>query len=312
MSNQKLTDNMDLNETPYSKHKSMILDTAIDIHENDAREAKQIGYGARALIMATLPHRDPKTNFYERVNGGYKLSILAPPNVGIPYGVIPRLVMIYLTKRCIETKNREIKLGDNLSEFMKELGLNVTGGKYGTITSLRKQIKRLFKCTISFEYSDKKTDYGRNIYIADEYYLFWEDSNDIETPKNTVILGERLFNEIVNHKVPIDLRAIKCLRRSALALDIYMWSTWRVYSIKKPTLISWGDLRIQFGSDYSDTAKGKYTFKRNFVEQLSKVKAVYPKLDAFPGEDGLILSPSPTHVPKRFPKSNKKVLPRKR
>ena len=111
-----------------SKQQELILNTAVEIHEESARDVDEIGYIARALIMATLPHKDPKSHYYERVNGNFKLSVLSPPDVGIPYGVMPRLILIYLTQQCITTKKREIKLGDSLSQFMGELGLIPSGG----------------------------------------------------------------------------------------------------------------------------------------------------------------------------------------
>jgi Tol biopolymer transport system component len=47
-------------------------------------------------VQATLPHSDPKTNEFVRRNGHFTLSILAPKDVGLPYGRYPRLVLAYL------------------------------------------------------------------------------------------------------------------------------------------------------------------------------------------------------------------------
>lgn len=291
-----------------SRQKEKILDTAIEIHEETAKEADEIGYIARALIMATLPHKDPKTHYYERVNGNFKLSVLSPPDIGIPYGVMPRLILIYLTQQCIITKKREIKLGDSLSQFMGELGLIPSGGRWGTITMLRKQIKRLFECRISYGYSDKYQDRGRHVDVAKQYDLFWDHKqpNQRTLWNSTVTLGEEIFEEIMAHKVPIDMRAIRALKSSSLALDIYQWSTWRVYRLNHGTLISWDGLMDQFGSDYAKNSQGKKNFKRKFKEQLGKVQAVYPKLDAYAGRQGLILSPSPTHIERSIPTRRRK------
>ncbi|WP_414633318.1 replication protein RepA [Acidisarcina polymorpha] len=36
-------------------------------------------------------------------------------------------------------------------------------------------------------------------------------------------LGERPFQEIIDHPVPLDMRILKAMRRSSLGLDVYMW-----------------------------------------------------------------------------------------
>ena len=298
MSNEKLTDNMDIIKTPYSKHKSMILDTALEIYENDAREVKEVGYIARSLIIATLPHSDPKKNYFERINGHYKLSIVGGPD-GIPYGSIPRLIFIYLTMRCMETKSREIILGNTLAMFMKDLGLKPTGGKRGTIAALKKQMERLVDSRISIGYNDGKSKRGKHVDIVKDYDLFWQQHKENKTKESSIVLGEELFNEIIKRPVPIDMRVIRVLKGSSLALDIYQWMTWRVYRLEKPILLKWRDLKIQFGSEYADDSRGRYAFKKKFIDQLVKVKTCYSKLDVYEAKDGLIVSPSPTHVPKK-------------
>lgn len=294
--------NLRLNETKYSRQKSRILDAGDNIREENVRDVGQLGFTARALIMATLPHKDPKTSYYERVNGNYKLSILSAPNIGIPYGVMPRLIMIYLTKQCVLTKSREIELGDTLSEFMEYLGLIPTGGKTGTITALRKQLKRLLACRVSFNYSDNRTDKGMHVNVAKKYELFWEhkESSRRAIWNSNVTLSEEIYEEIIKHNVPIDMRAINALKSSSLAIDIYQWATWRVFNLKRPTLIKWQYLIDQFGSGYAQNKSGRYAFKKKFEAQLAKVRVVYPHLDAFPATDGLIVSPSPTHVSRRI------------
>jgi len=64
---------------------------ALAIEAHEAREAGALGYMARALVQATLPHSKPDTNEFERRNGAFTLVMLAPSRVGLPYGVIPRL-----------------------------------------------------------------------------------------------------------------------------------------------------------------------------------------------------------------------------
>ena len=83
---------------------------------------------ARVLVQTTLPHSEPDSPTFVRQNGRLQLSMTANPKVGLPYGRYPRLLMAWLTTEAVRKKNPKIRLGDNLSRFMGELGLSVTGG----------------------------------------------------------------------------------------------------------------------------------------------------------------------------------------
>ena len=48
-----------------------LIEEALAIQEEDAKEAGAGGFMARALVIATLPHRNPKATFFERKNGKY-------------------------------------------------------------------------------------------------------------------------------------------------------------------------------------------------------------------------------------------------
>jgi hypothetical protein len=66
-----------------------LIDEALLIQEEDAKEAGTLGFMARAMviIMATLPHKNPKKDRFTRRNGNYTLSISAmAADVGLPYG----------------------------------------------------------------------------------------------------------------------------------------------------------------------------------------------------------------------------------
>src|SRR5215210_7628451 len=49
-----------------------------------------VGFLARAFIVATLPHSRPESNEFTRRNGYYRLTLLAPTDIGLPYGRYPR------------------------------------------------------------------------------------------------------------------------------------------------------------------------------------------------------------------------------
>lgn len=266
-----------------------LLTGALDIQ---ATEAKNISYMARALIQATLPSYRVEGSEYVRKNGNYTLTILAPSAIGIPYGVVPRLLLTWLTTEAVRTKSRRIELGASLTAFMRELGMTATGGKWGSITRFKKQALSLFSCTVSFTYTteDGKGQGLLNRTVADEVML-WQYEEGARLQSH-VTLSEPFYKEITAHAVPLDMRALKALRRSPMALDIYSWLTYRVSYLKAPTAITWTSLQNQFGAQYKRTVD----FKVNFLKELKKVQAVYPKLKVEASSKALLISPAPTHI----------------
>lgn len=271
-----------------------LLARAEEIERENAKDAGAIGYMARAIIQATMPHSDPETNEFRRRNGNYTLVMLAPSDIGLPYGSIPRLVLSWISTEAVRTKEPTVILGDTLTSFMRELELIPTGGRWGTITRLRSQMQRLFSTSISCTYEGKKQWANTGFRIADESHLWWhpKDPDQLDLWQSTVTLGNRFFRELIDNPVPVDMRALKALRRSPMALDLYCWLTYRMSYLRKNTVIPWPSLQAQFGADYARTR----AFKENFVVSLRKVLTAYPQAKASIVENGLLIKPSRTHI----------------
>ena len=97
--------------------------------------------------------------------------------------------------------------------------------------------------------------------------------------------------------MPLDLRVLRALR-SPFEIDIYVWLTWRFFRLRRPVTIPWASLALQFGSRYSNPRH----FKKRFLGYLRSVIDYYPEVRVRPGDQGLRLEPSATHVaPRRIP-----------
>ena len=273
---------------------------ALAIEAEEAKQAGSIGFMARALTQATMPHRKSDAPIFKRQNGAFSLALLAHPDVGLPYGSIPRLLMSWVTTEAVRTKSPVLELGPSLSAFMEQLDLVPTGGRWGTITRLKNQIERLFSCMVSCRYHDETegTSSGAGFAIAKEYRLWWDPKSPAQIPlwKSTATLSTDFFQEIVERPIPVDMRALKLLKRSPLALDIYCWLTYRLSYLRKPTEIPWSALQAQFGADYAKDAHGLRNFKMKFFHHLRRVLVVYPEANVEDGEIGLLLKPSKPHV----------------
>lgn len=109
-----------------------LLATAVAIQEEDAAAAGQIGYMARVMIWASLPHRKIEGAEYKRDNGLASITMLVDSDIGLPYGKLPRLISAWLTREAKLTGSRELTLGRSLNEFAQKLGLSTSGGFVAT------------------------------------------------------------------------------------------------------------------------------------------------------------------------------------
>ena len=276
-----------------------LINQALAIEDEQAQEAGALGFMARAMVQATLPHRAVEGAYFERRNGAFTLSLMASPKIGLPYGSVPRLLLAWVTTEAVKTRSRELELGDSMSAFIGELGLTPTGGANGSITRLKNQMRRLFSATVAASYEDGEQIADMGYRLADKSVLWWHSKNPEQAGlwKSTVTLSEHFFNEVIDRPVPIDMRAIKALKQSPMALDIYTWLTYRASYLKRPTVIPWASLALQFGSDYAE----RRFFKRAFLVELKKVTLVYGQVQVEATDAGLLVRPSLTHITKRGP-----------
>ncbi len=250
----------------------------------------EMGFMTRLLTLCSLPRTDPGNRLqYVRQNGPYTLGMMAGINNKLPYGTLPRLLLAWVCSEAVRTQRRELQLGHSLAEFMRALGmLSDSGGMTGNRTRLRQQIERLFSCNVELIYKGSGVKKGISSLIADERELWW----DYKAPEQDTLwqsrirLGEKLFQEIIDNPVPLDMRILKAMRRSSLGLDLYMWLSYKTFSLLSATgpksqKLSWHQLYAQFGKDPA-AASDKGTvdnFRTDALRELRKLKLCWPTLD---------------------------------
>jgi hypothetical protein len=285
------------------------LNRAVSLWEDDQPD---IGYMATVFAQTSLPYRDPGlTARWGRRNG--RLSLTIQPgeyiddagkvrSIGIPYGVIPRLLLAWMSTEAKRTKTRHLVLGESLADFMEKMELAPTGGRWGTITRLREQMNRLFLASIVVRYDSSETrDAGGRVNIVDQFELWWAQGAPGQRTlmPSYVELSQKFYDEIASKAMPLKWEVLQALRRSPLRLDIYLWLTYRMATLKRPAVISWDDLRGQFGSQLANTKQGRSQFRRDFQGHLRQVLVHYPEAQVEPTPTALVLRPSPTHVRRR-------------
>jgi hypothetical protein len=278
-------------------------------------------FSPRQLVQCTLPHSNPgDLPVWSRRNGNFTLAIVpgidlnTGKSFGYPYGTIPRLLVFWLTREVLREKKRRVELGNTLSQFMRELGLipaSAGGGKRSDAKRLKEQMRRLFQSSISFQWSSTRGDAAvgeswLKMPVAPKGELWWDPKRPDQGTLwgSWIELGEDFFKALMDSPVPVDMRALRALKGSALALDLYVWAVWRAdYATRKgeKQFMAWSSLMRQIGCDY----KGKDAvkdFKHNAKATLKKVRKVYPLLKISDVAGGFYVHPSPPAIPRRGPR----------
>ncbi|HVI88506.1 MAG TPA: replication protein RepA [Dongiaceae bacterium] len=245
---------------------------------------------AKHLLLATLPHRDPgDIPVWRRVNGRFSLSVHPFINDDskplYPFGSIPRLLLIWLVTEAVQTKKRHMILGRSLADFMRQIGLNPDsgGGRRGDAQRLKDQMVRLFAAQLRIENSERSGDMLGWINIpVTATGVVYQSALNSATPMGSIVLGEAFYATVTTKAVPVDRRALNVLKGSPFDLDLYIWATYRVFTLRGgECFIPWRALQKQFGSSYTAVKD----FKRAAKRSLCKVSAVFPgfRYRAIPG-----------------------------
>ena len=270
------------------------VDQLVEASEEDP----DMGFMARLMTLCTLPRTNPGNRLqYIRRNGPYTLGMAAGIRNKLPYGNIPRLLLAWVCTEAVKTQSRELVLGRSLSEFMRELGMQTSGGSTrGDRARLRNQMSRLFRCQVELVYEDKHGERSVASRIADRTELWWNLKHPDEPTlwDSKIELGEKFFNEIIGHPIPLDMNILKALKRSSLGLDLYLWLTYRTFSLKHALRLPWKRLYRQCGADPAK-AGDRVTvdnFRKDCLRELVKIKTAWPGLNYSTAKGVLVLSSS--------------------
>ena len=264
--------------------------------------APERGFMGRMMALCSLPRSNPGNRHqYKRVNGPYKLIMIAGGDNKLPFGNLPRLLLAWICTEVVRTQSRELVLGRSLSKFMRTLGINSTsGGARGEQTRLRNQMRRLFGCTVQLIYKDEHGEATVNSLIADSTVFWWNERKPDQPVlwESKIELGEKFFNEIIRHPVPIDINTLTALKRSTLGLDLYLWLTYRTFTLRAPLHLSWRQVYWQFGAHPANVSD-KFivrNFRTKCLRELKKIKIAWPDLNYATDRGVLILHPSTSAI----------------
>ncbi len=279
-----------------------LLDVATDIATTPP-SGEDMAFTHAVLCQVGLPRAKVEGREFMRQSGAAWVNVQAgyldegkgPVQQPIPYGVMPRLALAWVSTYAVRHGAREIPIGDSAAEFLRlMLGADTVsqGARY---TTLRKQMHALAACRLQLGFRGR-TFNGQPV----EQFDAWvsnRDSSQRPLWPGVMTLSDHYFNELRDSAVPLDNRALHALKGSALALDVYAWLAHRLHRIEgRGVTLHWKALREQFAQEYQGKDPDK-DFKKEFLPALKKVLAVYPQAKVKPVTGGVLLLGSPPPIP---------------
>ena len=103
-------------------------------------------------------------------------------------------------------------------------------------------MRRLFRCQVELIYQNKHGERSVASRIADSTELWWNERKPDQSAvwASKIEFGEKFFREVIADPVPLDMNILKAMKRAPLGLDLYLWLTYRTFSLKRPLRLTWG------------------------------------------------------------------------
>tara|TARA_R110001583_G_scaffold195401_1_gene372752 strand:+ start:21207 stop:22238 length:1032 start_codon:yes stop_codon:yes gene_type:complete len=295
-------------------------------------EGKDITFLHRGFCSVGLPLRNPikparvgsKSPIWSKSDGDFTLSITGSDfhidenqqefRSGIPYGPKARLIAMYIADQIHDPRrdldDRSVEFG-GITQWLTNAGVQVTGGKRGSITSTKEQLVRFLFARFTmimrgslFGDDDKENIWfqGENLIEAGVFHQtdlrsFMDGEYAKISWPSHVQLTDNTYNRFRKHSVPISATRLKTISNNASAMDIFCWLSYRLPKIPKgeTVLVRWSDLLKQFGDSSHES-----TFRRRYDHALKAAALAYPEARFDVASEGLVLHHSDPAVARKL------------
>src|SRR5689334_19857257 len=100
-----------------------------------AEEQARLGITHAGFAMTSLPHKRIDDAVWRRHGSQTTLLVASGHNeqgklIGVPYGSLARLILLYLQTEAIRTGNPEVELGRSMNAWLSRMSLAIGGRTY--------------------------------------------------------------------------------------------------------------------------------------------------------------------------------------
>jgi hypothetical protein len=263
-----------------------------------AEEVSRLGITHAGFAMTSLPHKRIEEALWRRQ--GHRTTLLVESGrtgkgdwIGVPYGSVARLILLYLQTEAIRSNDPEVELGRSMHAWLSRMGISAGGKNYKLVTE---QARRISACRLTFLTEISGAELRQNgAFVQNAITLTAaEDDRQRALWQDSVRLDAGFWRSLREHPVPVREEAVRAIGARSLALDVYIWLAYRLHALSRPTLITWAAMHGQFGAGFKAVRQLKPTFK----EALGLALAVYPEARVELEAAGVVLHPSLPAVPR--------------
>jgi Plasmid encoded RepA protein len=279
-----------------NKAERQAVDAAYEVLSD---EIGRIGIAHAGFAMAALPHKKIGEAIWEKDGGTIKLLVESGLDaerqpVGIPYGSIARMILLYLQTQAVKTRSREVELGASMNAWLSAMNIPIGGKTYQIV---REQSRRISRCRLTFfRRTDRAELVTNGAFVRDAILPLDPTHTQMPLWQERVRLDEGFYQSLIEHPLPLREAAVRQISSRSMAIDLYIWLAYRLHALPGPVPVSWQALRRQFGESYRELR----FFRRDVMPNLGLALAVYPEARvSVDDREGLILYPSPPPVPER-------------
>ena len=246
------------------------------------------------FVRVPLPLRASPATRRVSVNGACVSTLCCHGPAGLPYGMLARLIVLFVATEAVRKGVRAVSLGPSLSSFLDALAIARSGGRHGRIRYVYDQIERLAALSLQQQQLAPRLLPGRAPAekrfepfsgTIGERFVHWRPGtrrglrpSGGEPPGGTLVLAPAFCAGALASTIPLDRRVMCVLRGHPLAFDAYVWATHTAARMARDksaqTVVAWTQLHAQFGYP---TQRVK-DFARAFLEALRLVRVAWPLL----------------------------------
>ena len=263
-----------------------------------AEEVSRLGITHAGFAMTSLPHKRIEEPLWRRQ--GHRTTLLVESGrtangswIGVPYGSMARLILLYLQTEAIRTNEPEVELGRSMHAWLSRMGIPAGGKNYKLVGE---QARRISACRLTFLTEVTGAELRQNGAFVQNAIMLTAAADERQRAlwQDRVRLDEGFWRSLREHPVPVREEAVRAIGTRSLALDVYIWLAYRLHVLTRTTPVTWTALHAQFGAGFKAIRQLKPTFR----DALGLALAVYPEARVDLDPTGVVLHPSAPAVPR--------------
>ena len=208
-----------------------------------AEEVSRLGITHAGFAMTSLPHKRIEEPLWRRQ--GHRTTLLVEAGrtanggwIGVPYGSIARLILLYLQTEAVRTGDPEVELGKSMHAWLSRMGIPAGGKNYKLVAE---QAGRISACRLTFLTEMPGAELRQNGAFVQNAITLTTAADERQRAlwQDRVRLDDGFWRSLREHPVPVREEAVRAIGARSLALDVYIWLAYRLHALTRSTPVTW-------------------------------------------------------------------------